>query len=122
MNIDDALTTVIMGGDYEMADWWSIVEDLTDLQATDGDAGTRAYSHWGSGHPGVLVADEHDDMESRWVITDLDDADDALVAAGESNPRRASAPWLACTSTASTTPRSTVRLRRRPPARGTVSR
>lgn len=68
----DAITTVIMGGDYEMADWWSIVEDLTDLRSTDGDAGTRVYNHWGSGHPGVLVTEEHDDTESRWVITDLD--------------------------------------------------
>lgn len=68
----DAITTIIMGGDYEMADWWSIVEDLTDLRSTDGDAGTRVYNHWGSGHPGVLVTEEHDDTESRWIITDLD--------------------------------------------------
>lgn len=68
----DAITTVIMGGDYEMADWWSIVDGLTELQATDGDAGTRVYNHWGSGHPGVLVTEEHDDTESRWIITDLD--------------------------------------------------
>ena len=72
MNTNDALTTVIMGGDYEMADWWSIVDGLTELQATDGDAGTRVYNHWGSGHPGVLVTEEHDDTESRWIITDLD--------------------------------------------------
>lgn len=70
----DAITTVIMGGDYEMADWWSIVDGLTGLQATDGDAGTRVYNYWGSGHPGVLVTEEHDDTESRWVITDLDTA------------------------------------------------
>ena len=68
----DAITTVIMSGDYEMADWWSIVALLTDLRATDGDAGTRVYNHWGSGHPGVLVTEEHDDTESRWTITDLD--------------------------------------------------
>nr|DAE82206.1 MAG TPA: hypothetical protein [Caudoviricetes sp.] len=68
----DAIATVIIGGDYEMTDWWSIVDGLTDLQATDGDAGTRVYNHWGSGHPGVLVTEEDDDMESRWVITDLD--------------------------------------------------
>ena len=68
----DAITTVIMGGDYEMTDWWSIVALLTGLRATDGDAGTRVYNHWGSGHPGVLVTEEHDDAESRWVITDLD--------------------------------------------------
>lgn len=68
----DAITTVIMGGDYEMADWWLIVDGITALQATVGDAGTRVYSHWGSGHPGVLVTEEHDDAESRWVITDLD--------------------------------------------------
>ena len=68
----DAVTTIIQGGDYEMADWWSIVEDLTGLRGTDGDAGTRVYNHWGSGHPGVLVTEEHDDTESRWVITDLD--------------------------------------------------
>ena len=68
----DAIATVIMGGDYEMADWWSIVDGLTEFQATDGDAGTRVYNHWGSGHPGVLVTEEHDDTESRWIITDLD--------------------------------------------------
>jgi hypothetical protein len=68
----DAIATVIMGGDYEMADWWSIVEDLTDLRSTDDDAGTRVYTHWGSSHPGVLVAEEHDGTESRWIITDLD--------------------------------------------------
>lgn len=68
----DAIATVIMSGDYEMADWWSIVALLTDLRATDGDAGTRVYNHWGSGHPGVLVTEEHDDTESRWIITDLD--------------------------------------------------
>lgn len=68
----DAVTTVILAGDYEMADWWSIVEDLTDLRSTDGDAGTRVFNYWGSGHPGVLVTEEHDDTESRWVITDLD--------------------------------------------------
>lgn len=33
---------------------------------------TRVYNHWGSGHPGVLVTEEHDDTESRWIITDLD--------------------------------------------------
>ena len=68
----DAVTTVILAGDYEMADWRSIVEDLTDLRSTDGDAGTRVFNYWGSGHPGVLVTEEHDDTESRWVITDLD--------------------------------------------------
>ena len=67
-----AVQEVIDGGDYEMADWWSIVEDLTDLRSTDGDAGTRVFNYWGSGHPGVLVTEEHDDTESRWVITDLD--------------------------------------------------
>lgn len=67
-----AVQEVIDGGDYEMADWWSIVEDLTDLRSTYGDAGTRVFNYWGSGHPGVLVTEEHDDTESRWVITDLD--------------------------------------------------
>lgn len=68
----DAVATVILGGDYETADWWSIVEGLTGLRATEGDAGTRVYNYWVGGHPGVLVAEEHDDAESRWVITDLD--------------------------------------------------
>jgi hypothetical protein len=67
-----AITTVIMSEDYEMTDWWSIVDGLTDLQATEGDAGTRVYSYWGSVHPGVLVTEEHDDTELRWVITDLE--------------------------------------------------
>lgn len=72
MNFNDALTTAIMIEDYEMADWWSIVKGLTDLRSTDGDAGTRVYSHSSSGHPGVPATEEHDDMESRWVITGLE--------------------------------------------------
>ena len=68
----DAITTIIMGGDYETSDWWSIVDGLTDRRATEGDAGTRVFNYWDGGHPGVLVTEEHDDTESRWVITDLD--------------------------------------------------
>lgn len=68
----NAIASIIQGGDYETADWWSIVEDLTDLRGTDGDAGTRVDSHWDSGHPGVMVTEEHDDTDSWWVITDLD--------------------------------------------------
>lgn len=53
--------------------YWEVEDAHTAIEVdTDGDAGTRVYSRWGSGHPGVLVTEEHDDTESWWVITDLD--------------------------------------------------
>ena len=69
----DAIQTVIDNGDYEGDDWWSIVEGATDLRATDGDAGTRVFNHWGSDHPGVLVTESTDVLGGTvWNVTDLD--------------------------------------------------
>ena len=66
-----AIATIIRGGDYETADWWSIVDGLTELHATDGDASTRVFKQW-DGHPGVLVTEVRDDEEPWWDLMDLD--------------------------------------------------
>jgi len=65
-----AIARVIRGGDYEDADWWSIVDGLTELQAVDGGASTRVFPQW-SGHPGVLVTEVRDDEEPWWDLMDL---------------------------------------------------
>lgn len=66
-----AIARVIRGGDYEDADWWSIVDGLTELQAVDGDVSTRVFPQW-SGHPGVLVTEVRDDEEPWWDLMDLE--------------------------------------------------